>query len=109
MTDEQGQVAWAADYKVWGEAVMPKCCGPAPVIGRSARGLGGQSLLHHLHRRRLSSPSGYRGSSLMKRRGCITTGFGSMIQALFNDHTNNAIFYQIEDLKPNMSHKYEPP
>ncbi|MFG0597383.1 hypothetical protein ACF8OH_22425 [Delftia sp. WSY_9] len=22
MTDEQGQVAWAADCKVWGEAVM---------------------------------------------------------------------------------------
>ncbi len=22
LTDEQGQVAWAADYKVWGEAVM---------------------------------------------------------------------------------------
>ncbi|MFC4922500.1 RHS repeat-associated core domain-containing protein [Delftia deserti] len=32
-----------------------------------------------------------------------------MSQALFNDHMNNANFYQIEDPKLNMSHKYELP
>jgi hypothetical protein len=32
-----------------------------------------------------------------------------MSQALFNDHMNNDNFYQIEDPKLNMSHKYELP
>ncbi len=32
-----------------------------------------------------------------------------MTQAQFNDHMNNSSFYQIEDPKLNMSHKYEMP
>ncbi|WP_083829089.1 MULTISPECIES: RHS domain-containing protein [Delftia] len=56
-TDEQGQVAWAADYKVWGEAVCAACCETAPMIGRSARGRGVQSAQHHLrHPHRTALP-----------------------------------------------------
>nr|WP_232245787.1 RHS domain-containing protein [Delftia acidovorans] len=80
LTDEQGQVAWAADYKVWDEAVMRSVLRTG-TDDRPVSGLGVQSLLHHLHRRRLSSPSGgYRGSSLVKRQGCTTTDFGITIR-----------------------------
>ena len=52
------------------------------MIGLSVRGPGAPSPLHRLHHHPLSNPSGSRGSSLMKRWGCTTTGFGITIRWL---------------------------